>query len=72
VNWLLLAKGLAALFSWLQQKQLIDAGQALQLAAALRVQADEMERASKARIAARDSARTVGPGSLPDDGFRRD
>lgn len=61
------------LITYLQRQKFIDEGEQRALAEALRVQAEEMDRATRARDRAADAAKRV-PNDKPldDDGFRRD
>lgn len=77
MSWLSLVLGvvtaLSALISYLRDKKLIDAQGEARVAAALREQLDDIEKATKARDEARDAASRVPVDQpLPDDGHRRD
>ena len=68
-----LFKALSSIFGWLQQNQLIKAGQDGATVSALEKKTHEIEIAVAAREAARLQSDAVPVSdSLPDDGFRRD
>lgn len=68
-----LFKALSSIFGWLQQNQLIKAGQDGAVVTALEKKTHEIETAVAAREEARaESADVPVTVSLPDDGFRRD
>lgn len=68
-----LFKALSSIFGWLQQNQLIKAGQDGAVVTALEKKTHEIETAVAAREEARaESAAVPVTDSLPDDGFRRD
>lgn len=68
-----LFKALSSIFGWLQQNQLIKAGQDGAAVSALEKKTHEIEIAVAAREAARNQSAAVPVSdSLPDDGFRRD
>lgn len=76
-NWLTLAlvilRALAAYVAWMERKDLLNEGGRLAIAEALKVQHEELTRATRAREEARKRNASVPPtSSLPDDGFRRD
>lgn len=76
-NWLTLAlvliRALAAYVSWMERRDLLNEGGRLAIAEALKVQHDELTRASQVREETRKRNASVPPShSLPDDGFRRD
>lgn len=61
------------LIIYLHKQKFISEGEQKAIAEALRVQAEEMDRAVRARNRAADAAKRVPDGqSLDDDGFRRD
>lgn len=64
---------LAGFFGWLQQGQLLDAGEARATARNLETQVKDIEQAIEIREEIRSLNSSVSQSdSLPDDGFRRD
>lgn len=74
MDWLGLVLGvvklLGAFTQWLHDRQMINAGAASQVAAALKEQSDEIDRALKARNAVRNDNERGGLRN--DDGFKRE
>lgn len=70
---LVIAKVALGIVQWREQKAAGDAGEAKIIAGALSNAMAEIDRARKARLAARDDARRDPAGVVrDDDGFRRD
>lgn len=69
---LALVRAVGALATYLQERQLITAGEAVATAAAMKEQHDALVEANKAREAVRSDLARHPDKRLSDDGFRRD
>lgn len=69
---LALAKAVGALTTYLNDRQLISAGQAMEVASALKAQHDALERANAIRESVRGDLAKHPDSVMRDDGFRRD
>lgn len=76
MQWVSILLATLQLLSWLttylHEKRIISDAQAATVATVFTKQSDVISKALKAREAARARNSAAPPGSLPDDGFRRD